>query len=210
MAVLDDARAEAACQEYILNGGDQSKAYRKGFPKSLKWKAETVHVEASKFFSDPKVRTRVAELQDAAAQVAQSKFGVDAEYVLRRLVEIDQMDFSDILTAEGWIKPPHEWPKVWRQYLSGFDVSEVYGKEDESDSQRSLVGLLKKIKWPDKVRNLELLGKHKAIKAFIEQKEITGSVDHNHTHIGLSETDRFIASALGEGKDRAPKKSVPH
>ncbi|EAS6352266.1 terminase [Salmonella enterica] len=29
-----------------------------------------------------------------------------------------------------------------------------------------MVGLLKRIKWPDKVKNLELLGKHISIQAF--------------------------------------------
>lgn len=30
-------------------------------------------------------------------------------------------------------------------------------------------GLLKKIKWPDKIKNLELLGKHVTVQAFREQ-----------------------------------------
>lgn len=36
--------------------------------------------------------------------------------------------------------------------------------------------LLKKIKWPDKVKNLELLGKHVSVQAFKEQSshELTG------------------------------------
>ncbi len=33
-------------------------------------------------------------------------------------------------------------------------------------------GLLKKIKWPDKVKNLELLGKHVDVQAFKEQTKV--------------------------------------
>jgi len=36
-------------------------------------------------------------------------------------------------------------------FFLGIDVSELKGKESEA-------GFLKKIKWPDKLRNLELIG----------------------------------------------------
>lgn len=34
---------------------------------------------------------------------------------------------------------------------------------------REMIGILKKIKWPDKVKNLELLGKHISVQAFRDQ-----------------------------------------
>lgn len=78
---------ETACQEYVLNGGDQSKAYRKAFPASQKWKDKTVHEKASRLFKEGKVQTRVRELQAKVAEVAKEKFSVDTEYVLRAIVE---------------------------------------------------------------------------------------------------------------------------
>lgn len=39
--------------------------------------------------------------------------------------------------------------------------------------------LLKKIKWPDKVKNLELLGKHVSVQAFKEQMEQQVTATHN-------------------------------
>ena len=67
------------------------------------------------------------------------------------------MDVLDILLANGELKPIAQWPKVWRTTLSGMDVTEMAG---------DAAGLLKKIKWPDKVKNLELLGKHVTVQAF--------------------------------------------
>ena len=158
---------EKACQEYVLNGGDQSKAYRKAFPASLKWKDASVHERASKLFADAKVRSRIKELQEEAAKVAKDKFKIDAEYVLGRLAEIDRMDFADIFAEDGQsLLPIREWPCVWRRYISGFDFSEVW---DGYGDERQMVGLLKKIKWPDKVKNLELLGKHVSVQAFRDQ-----------------------------------------
>ena len=90
-------------------------------------------------------------------QARASRTEIDADYVLRRMVEIDQMDVLDIMSDDMQLKPVSQWPKVWRQYLSGFDLAEMFeGRGDD----REMVGLLKKIKWPDKVKNLELLGRH--------------------------------------------------
>lgn len=93
---------------------------------------------------------------------------IDADYVLKRLVEIDQMDVLDIMTEDGSFKRISEWPKIWRQFIQGMDVSEIW---DGRGDDRDMVGFLKKIKWPDKVKNLELIGKHISVQAFKEKIE---------------------------------------
>jgi phage terminase small subunit len=118
-------------------------------------------------------RTEVAEAIRGAIEARNQRTQVDADYVLNRLTEIDQMDLLDILEDDMSIKPLSKWPKVWRQSLSGFDIAEMFegvGKE------RDLVGLMKKIKWPDKVKNLELLGKHVNVNAFREQVTVDVSL----------------------------------
>ena len=94
---------------------------------------------------------------------------VNADYVLNRLVEIDQLDVLDILRDDMSFKPLSEWPKAWRQYLVGLDIAEMFEGQGED---RSMVGLMKKIKWPDKVKNLELLGKHVNVNAFRDQIDL--------------------------------------
>ncbi len=172
-----DARKETACQEYVLNGGDRSKAYRKAYPQSKRWKDKTVHEKASRLFSEDKVKARVNQLQLEAAKIAEEKFKVDAAYVLQRLTEIDQMDVLDILADDGSLKPVREWPKIWRQFISGMDVSELFdGRGDE----REIIGVMKKIKWPDKVKNLELIGKHVDVQAFKDQLGVSGGMKISH------------------------------
>lgn len=96
---------------------------------------------------------------------------IDANYVLTRLREIDEMDALDILEDDGSIKPIREWPKIWRQFISGFEVVEMFaGKGDD----KIIAGMLKKIKWPDKTKNLELIGKHVNVQAFRDRIEHTG------------------------------------
>jgi phage terminase small subunit len=100
--------------------------------------------------------------------------GVDANYVLKRLTEIDEMDVIDILDSRGSFKPIADWPKIWRQFISGIDVAEMW--EGQGDD-RKLAGLLKKIKWPDKIKNLELIGKHVAVQAFKDQVAHSGAIE---------------------------------
>lgn len=145
----------------------QADAYRDCY-STAKMTDKTIWENASRLMADSKVSARVEELK---ADVAQ-KCVVDASYVLNRLYEIDQMDVLDIHNDDGTIKPIREWPKIWRQYLSAIEVSEVIlGSGDD----RQIAAILKKVKWPDKVKNLELLGKHLLVGAFVDKVDHTSS-----------------------------------
>lgn len=74
--------------------------------------------------------------------------GIDADYVLRRPVEIDQMDVLDILNDDGSLKQISLWPKAWRTSLTGLDISTTIQNFDEETAET----ILKKVKWPDKVK----------------------------------------------------------
>lgn len=155
---------EAYAQEYIKCPENQAQAaINAGFsPKSA-------HVKASIMMRDERIQKRIAELMAERNK----RLRVSADYVLLRLVEIDQMDVLDILNDDMSIKPVSQWPKVWRQYLSGFDLADMFeGRGDDKE----LVGILKKIKWPDKVKNLELIGKHVDVNAFKERVEVSGTL----------------------------------
>ena len=155
---------EAYAQEYVKCPENQTQAaINAGFsPKSA-------HVKASTMMRDERIQKRIAELMEERNK----RLRVSADYVLLRLVEIDQMDVLDILNDDMSIKPVSQWPKVWRQYLSGFDLADMFeGRGDEKE----LVGILKKIKWPDKVKNLELIGKHVDVNAFKERMEVNVNV----------------------------------
>lgn len=158
MAKLTD-KQELFAREYLKDLNATQAAIRAGYSEKT---AKEVGYEN---LTKPHVLELVAELK--AQRVEQT--GIDAAYVLRRLTEIDQMDVLDILLANGELKPIKDWPKVWRTTLSGMDVVEMASAESAA--------LLKKIKWPDKVKNLELLGKHVNVQAFREQTatEITGA-----------------------------------
>ena len=156
MALTD--KQEMFCHEYLIDLNATQAAIRAGYS------AKTANRTASENLSKPDIQFRIAELKAQRNDLV----GINAEYVLNRLIEIDQMDVLDILLQNGELKPIKDWPKVWRTTLSGMDVVEMVSADSAA--------LLKKIKWPDKVKNLELLGKHVSVQAFKEQSshELTG------------------------------------
>ncbi|EJW1469559.1 terminase small subunit [Salmonella enterica] len=158
------AMQEAYAQEYTKCPENQTQAaINAGFSPN------TAAVKASVMMRDERIQKRIAELMEERNK----RLRVSADYVLLRLVEIDQMDVIDILNDDMSIKPVSEWPKVWCQYLTGFELADMFeGRGDEKE----LVGILKKIKWPDKVKNLELIGKHVDVNAFKERLEVSGTV----------------------------------
>lgn len=157
------AMQEAYCQSYIKTPENQTQAaINAGFSPN------TAHVKASVMMRDERIQKRIAELMEERNK----RLRVSADYVLLRLVEIDQMDVLDILNDDGTLKPISQWPKIWRTTLSGFDLSSTIMNMDET----SIETILKKIKWPDKVKNLELIGKHVDVNAFKERLEVSGTV----------------------------------
>ncbi len=155
------AMQEAYAQEYTKCPENQTQAaINAGFSPN------TAAVKASVMMRDERIQKRIAELMEERNK----RLRVSADYVLLRLVEIDQMDVIDILNDEGGLKPISQWPKVWRTSISAVDINRIRMamKDDEEDIESTL----QKIKWPDKVKNLELIGKHVDVNAFRERLEI--------------------------------------
>ncbi|KJY84823.1 terminase [Vibrio galatheae] len=157
MAKLTD-KQEQFCLEYLIDLNATQAAIRAGYSEN------GAAQNAAKLIRNDKVQVRLSELK--AQRVEETK--ISAAYVLNRLVEIDQMDVADIINDDGSIKPVSQWPKCWRQTISGLDVSELW---EGTGDERQQIGLLKKIKFPDKVKNIELLGKHVDVQAFKERIE---------------------------------------
>ncbi|HEH6433182.1 TPA: terminase small subunit [Pseudomonas aeruginosa] len=102
-------------------------------------------------------RPEVAQAIQAAMAERSKRTEVEADYVIRRLREIDEMDVLDILEDDGSFRSIRDWPRAWRQFLSGIEIAELF--EGRGDDRR-IAGVLRKVKWPDKLRNLELLSRH--------------------------------------------------
>ena len=141
-------------EEYLIDLNATQAAIRSGYSE------KTARDIGCENLAKPNIAKAIEEAQNKRQEQTQ----IDAAYVLKRLVEIDQMDVLDIMDDQMKIRPVNEWPKVWRQYVVNLENLEL------SDGE----GCFKKIKWPDKVKNLELLGKHVSVGAFKDKIEHSG------------------------------------
>ena len=152
-------RVETAL-EYIKGGyqnGTQS--YLKACKKLNRKPAKVPDASASEILNFPEVAAFIDSVKCQAAETV----NIDAAYVLGRLKEIDQLDIIDIVKDDlsGFL-PLSEWPKAWRTSISALDMKRMVSHGDDEP----LDTVVEKIKWPDKTKNLELIGKHISVKAF--------------------------------------------
>lgn len=81
-------QAQETFLQNLMQGMSQRQAYKSAFPKSRKWKDESVDAQACATLKSHKVAIRYAELQREASQAS----GITRDFILSRL--------KDIATAE--------------------------------------------------------------------------------------------------------------
>lgn len=147
------------CEEFIIDLNATRAAIR------AEYSAKTAQVQSSRLLSNVMVQDYITELKTLRSE----RTAINADYVLNRHHDIDQLDVLDILDDNHGLKPIREWPKAWRISVSGIEISELFEGRGED---REHIGFLKKIKMPDKIKNLELLGKHVDVSAYTKTEDL--------------------------------------
>lgn len=107
---------------------------------------------------------------------------IDAEWVLTQLGQLFQADLADLYDYDtGDLLPIHEWPDVWRRMTTAVETDNRGGDDAPYT--------VKKVRILDRIKVLELLGKHVDVKAFSDKLEIS--------------TDKDLTQRLLEGRRRA-------
>ena len=115
-------------EEYLIDFNATQAAIRAGYS------ARTASAVGHENLRKPDIVKALNEAKQKRCMRTQ----IDADYVLQRLVEIDQMDVADILNVDGSVLPVKEWPEVWRKTLRGRlrEGAESYAKALASDILR--------------------------------------------------------------------------
>lgn len=151
------AKQQAFVREYLIDLNATQAAIRAGYS------AKTAEQQGSRLLRNAEVQRAVSEGQKERSE----KTGITAQWVLERLADEATADLADILNDEGGLKPVNEWPLIWRQGLvSGIDIEELFAGQGEDREQ---VGFVKKVKLSDRIKRIELIGKHVGVQAFRDQ-----------------------------------------
>ena len=157
------AKQEKFCREYLVDLNATQAAIRAGYSK------KTAVATGSENLRKPYIAARIAELK----KPIQEKVEINAEYLLRRLVDQDRADISDLYNEDGTFKSIHEIPEVWRRGLvTGVETVEIF--EHDSDGKKVKVGEMKKLKLADRIRVQDMIGKHVDIQAWLDKQKKAG------------------------------------
>lgn len=152
-------RQERFCQAYIKDLNGTKAAITAGYAE------KSARIQAAQLLARPNIFARVSELKEAQAKRLQVK----ADDVLMELKRVALVDVTLAFDEMGALKPLHEIPEDVRRAIAGLEVAEIYGGEGP---QKSVMGLNRKVRFYDKNKALELLGKH--LKLFADRIEHSG------------------------------------
>ena len=157
------AKRQAFIREYLVDLNQTQAAIR------AKYAVKGAKDQAYNLMQNPEVAAAIA----AGMEARNKRLQVDADYVLKRLTSIDQMDLAEIHGDDGKLLPIKQWPLIWRQMVKEVDMKTG------------------KVKFHDKLRALELIGKHVNVNAFRDQV----AVDVTHT----------LSERMAKARERASK-----
>lgn len=133
-------KQERFVQEYLVDLNGKQAAIRAGYSE------RSAESQASALLRVPKVAEALARAKQARAE----RVNASADDVLRELTRIALFDPAKCFGPDGKLLPITEMPQEARAVVAGLDIEE--GADAGS--------VLRKLKSWDKVRALELLGKH--------------------------------------------------
>lgn len=126
---------------------------------------------ASKIGAENLSKPAIARQIGAEGQKRLDRVQVDADWVLRRLVDEAEADLADLYHEDGGLKPIKEWPLIWRQGLvAGVESIQEY---EYVEGEKIPAGVLQKIKLSDRIKRIELAGKHIKVNAFAERLDVS-------------------------------------
>lgn len=151
--------------EYLVDLNAKQAAIRAGYsPRSAE-------VTGAKLLSN----TKVAAYVKSAASAQQERTRITADVVLGELLRLARVDLSEAYDESGKLRPVREMPEDLRRAIAGVESDEIWEwvEDDDGERRRELVGFTRKVKFWDKTRALELLGKH--LKLFTDRVDVTSN-----------------------------------
>jgi phage terminase small subunit len=142
------AKQERFVAEYLIDLNATAAAVRAGY--APKWADRQAHLLIEK-------NRVIADAIQSALKKRNERLEITADMVLRELARVAFSDARRLYNDDGSLKTPNELDDDTAAALAGIDTFEEFDGRGEN---RRLIGYTKKIHRWDKVKSLELLGKH--------------------------------------------------
>jgi phage terminase small subunit len=149
----------AFCAEYMIDLNATKAAIRAGYSE------KTAASIGQENLRKPEIQREISELMAERAK----RVEVSADTVLSELLKIATVDIGLAFKEDGSLKEIHDMPVEIRRAISGVDVFEEFEGRGEDREQ---VGWTKKVRFWDKTKALEMLGRH--LRLFIDKVEHSG------------------------------------
>lgn len=165
---------EIFCREYLKSNNATKAAIAAGCP------TRGAATTAGRLLKNAEILKRLDELQAPIL----TKLDFDLERILGELRKIGDIDPRGVFKDDGTFKDPKDWPEALAKCISSIEVKEIKNK-----FTGEVIGYTKKVKFWDKVKALELLGKNKrgftdvvesnvnAKIAVVDPKEVSDAID---------------------------------
>lgn len=137
-------------QAYATDGHAERAAIAAGY------KASSAKVTASRLLTNVDVQAEIMRCHKELHE----RTGVDAAWLLTELADLALMDPLEIFDERGDLRELKDMSVRARKSIAGLEVEARY------DDDGNLIGHVRKIKLLSRLRVLELVGKHTAVRAF--------------------------------------------
>lgn len=151
-------KQQAFVTEYLIDLNATQAAIRAGYS------AKDADVQGSRLLGN----VRVADAVALGMKQRTERTLINADWVLKRLAIEADADMAELYDKEGKLKSIHEWPLIWRQGL----VAGVETVRERSSGGDEEVSFVDKIKVSDRIKRLELIGRHVGVQAFKDKVEV--------------------------------------
>ena len=157
-----EPRQQRFCEEYIVDLNATQAGIRAGYS------AKTAYSQAHDLLKKPEIEAEVQRLMNERSKRTE----ITADKVLKETYLLAMSDIGEAFNEDGSLKPIRDIPAHIRRAISSVEVDELFEGRGE---QREHVGYTRKLRLWDKVKTLELLGKH--LRLFDDAVKIDGLDD---------------------------------
>jgi phage terminase small subunit len=159
-----NAKQQRFVDEYLIDLNATQAAIRAGYSEA------TAYSQGQRLLKHVEVSAAIR----AAMESRSDRTKVDADWLLRRLADEAEADLCDLFDDGGRLRQVHEWPVIWRKGLvAGIEVEQIFEGRGEDREQ---IGRLHKVKLSDRVKRLELIGRHVDVQAFKDRVDGSSSI----------------------------------